>query len=353
VSPRNILVVRFSAMGDVMLLVPVLDALTRAYPQLNVTLVTRPRFTSFFKGVDRLQIFEADVDHNYRGLLGMPALFKALLQKGDYDIVFDLHDHLRTMILRSFFRAYGKKVVVFKKGRKEKNAFVRKQHKVTRALPHTVDRYREAFERAGFDFKILPGPFLHPEDDSIIFINNWIASLKIQKTEKWIGIAPFAMHLTKVWPKENYIPLMTLIAKRIPVHFFFFGGGESEIIFFESLKEKFGDKCTIVAGQIKIQQEIALLPHLDLMLCVDSSNMHMAALAGIPLLSLWGGTHPDVGFNPYRYDSSSILQISRDELPCRPCSVYGKDHCFRNDFACLNWITPELVSARVLKEIGY
>ena len=74
-------------------------------------------------------------------------------------------------------------------------------------------------------------------------------------------------------------------------------------------------------------------------------------MAGAPLLSVWGGTHPDVGFGPYgkNNENESILQVGRDVLPCRPCSVYGKEDCYRGDFACLNYITPDQVVARMEK----
>lgn len=350
--PQKILVIRFSAMGDVMLLVPVLHSLVVAYPEVEVTLVTRPRFASFFKGIERLKVFEADVDYTYNGVLGMRALFKSLVRRADYDLIMDLHDHLRTMILRSFFILFGKKVIVFQKGRPEKKAFTRKEAKVTGRLPHTVDRYHKAFQKAGFDFPILSKPFLKPDDESSEKVKQWLLANQLVKKEKWIGIAPFAMHTTKIWPRENYDRLIESIRKKMPARFFFFGGGESEVEFFESLTQKFPDCCTIVAGQLKIRDEIALLQSIDLMLCVDSSNMHLAALTSTPLLSIWGGTHPDVGFGPYQYGDESILQISREELPCRPCSVYGKETCFRGDFACLTKITVEQVSWAISKRLA-
>jgi ADP-heptose:LPS heptosyltransferase len=96
-------------------------------------------------------------------------------------------------------------------------------------------------------------------------------------------------------------------------------------------------------------QEIALMQHLDLMLCTDSSNMHLAALSGAPLLSIWGGTHPDVGFGPFGRGKESILQIDRTELPCRPCSVFGTETCYRGDFACMNKIEVDAVVNRIEK----
>jgi ADP-heptose:LPS heptosyltransferase len=107
----------------------------------------------------------------------------------------------------------------------------------------------------------------------------------------------------------------------------------------------------IVAGRLKLPQEITLMTHLDLMVCTDSSNMHLATMVNIPVVSIWGGTHPDVGFAPFAKGEESILQISRVDVSCRPCSVYGKETCFRGDFACLNQITPQMVTDKILSRI--
>lgn len=350
--PKNILVIRFSAMGDVMLLVPVLKSLTTAYPDVSVTMVTRPRFASFFAGIRGVTVLAADVDSDYRGLSGMFDLARKILSLGNFEIVFDLHDHMRTMILRSFLWMSGRRVLVFRKGRKEKKEFVRPDNKVIRKLPHTVDRYREVFIRAGYAFDMLPGPYLSATSDANRSLNGWLESQGIvPKRKKWIGIAPFANHRSKIWPGEYTTQLIERLAENETLHFFFFGGGKEEVEFFETVRGRFPDLCTRVAGELPIQEEIALLAHIDLMVCVDSSNMHLAVLAGTPLLALWGGTHPDVGFGPYQYDPAVILQISREELPCRPCSVYGKETCLRKDFACLYRLTPELVSGEISRRL--
>lgn len=337
-------------MGDVALLVPVVKSLTAAYSDVEVTVVTRPKFGPLFFDMDRVTVFPADVDYTYTGVLGIRDLFGKLLRKGPYDVVMDMHDHIRTVMLRSLFKLFGSRVIVFDKGRKEKHAFTRTDNKIVNDLPHTVERYRLAFEKAGYTFQIAPGPHLMLSE-SIQNASGWFGYKKSIEHTKWIGIAPFAMHKTKIWPLENYVPLIEKIIQQIPVKFFFFGGGEKEIKFFESLKEKFPSNCEIIAGQLKLRQEISLMKHLDLMLCVDSSNMHMASLASVPLLSIWGGTHPAVGFGPYGYSEESILQIDRNELPCRPCSVYGKEKCIRGDFACLTRITPDVVANKVLQLI--
>jgi ADP-heptose:LPS heptosyltransferase len=344
---RKILVLRFSAMGDVVLLVPVVRSIVAAYSDIEVTVVTRPKFASFFTDIERVVPFPVDVDYTYNGVFGMRDLFKKLLHKGPFEVVIDAHDHVRTMILRTLFKLFGVPVVVFDKGRPEKKKFTQKENKETKPLPHTIQRYQQAFENAGFPVTIIPPPYLTMRSSTLEETGKWLESKEILKNETWIGIAPFAMHTTKIWPLKNYALLMEQLIKAGPVKFFLFGGGQKEINAFVQIQKLFPAHCHIVAGELKIKQELALMQKLDLMICVDSSNMHFASLLGIPLISIWGGTHPDVGFGPYNTDKESVLQISRDELPCRPCSVYGRETCYRGDFACLTRITPE----NVLEEV--
>ena len=341
---------RFSAMGDVALLVPVIRSVVRMHPNVEVTVVTRPRFAPFFYDIERVKVFPADVDNTYNGLFGMRELFRTLIRKASYDVVIDMHDHVRTKILRTFFKLFFTDVVVFQKGRDEKRAFTRKKNKITAKLPHTVHRYGEAFSRAGFPFALMAPPYLEINESLQKVAAEWLASQGLVKEEFWIGVAPFAMHATKIWPLENYASLIENILAKKPAKFFLFGGGEREIRYFESLQKRFPGTCIITAGQLKIRQEIALMKHLDSMICVDSSNMHLAALAGVPVFSIWGGTHPDVGFSPFGEDGT-IVQITREELPCRPCSVYGRETCYVGGFPCLTRLTPALVAEKVLAKL--
>ena len=338
-------------MGDAVLLVPVVRSLVAAHPDVEVTVVTRPKFASFFTDIERVIPFPADVDYTYNGVFGMRELFKKLLRKGDFDVVVDMHDHIRTMVLRTLFKLFGVPVVVFQKGRREKKQFTQKENKDTKPLPHTVQRYKQAFENAGFIFDILPPPYILLKESVVQEADKWLESKGIVKNGRWIGIAPFAMHTTKIWPLKNYASVMQKILDRQPAKFFMFGGGDKEIAFFKELQKEFPEHCYIVAGEMKIKPELALMKKMDAMICVDSSNMHFGNLLGIPVISIWGGTHPDVGFGPFGANHDNVIQISRDELPCRPCSVYGREKCYRGDFACLERISPDMVSELVLKKI--
>jgi ADP-heptose:LPS heptosyltransferase len=349
---KKILVLRFSAMGDTVLLVPVLKSLTAAHADVEVTVVTRPKFAPFFYDMERVVAFPADVDYTYNGIFGMRDLFRTLIRKAEYELVIDMHDHIRTVLLRTLFKIFGTDVIVFDKGREEKKAFTRRENKIVAPLPHTIERYKAAFEKAGYNFPLLSAPFFTLNDSIDAAAKEWFDKNSIVKKEKWVGIAPFSAHATKTWPLENYASVMENILKKKPVKFFLFGGGPREVKYFESLKQKFPEHCEIVAEQLKIRQEIAVIQKLDIMLCTDSSNMHLAALAGIPLLSIWGGTHPGVGFGPFGKGAESIIQRSREELPCIPCSVYGKDTCHVGGFPCLTRITAETIAEKIVQRIS-
>jgi len=334
-------------MGDVALLVPVVKSVVATYQDVEVTVVTRPKFAPMFYDIPRVVAFPADVDYTYTGVFGTRDLFRALIRKADYEVVIDMHDHIRTILLRTLFKIFGTPVVVFDKGRQEKKFFTQKENKIDQPLRHTVIRYQQAFEKAGFPFNLIEPPYFDLNDTLRAAASDWLQQKGAIKNETWIGIAPFAMHATKIWPLENYAQVISEVLRKKPARFFFFGGGDREIKFFESVQKKFPEQVFVAAGQLKLRQEIALMKHLDLMLCVDSSNMHLAALAKVPILSIWGGTHPDVGFGPFKTPSDSIVQVSTSELPCRPCSVYGRDSCYVGGFPCLTRITPELIAEKI------
>lgn len=343
---RNIVVLRFSAMGDVALLAPVLRSFLTSYPDYQITLATRPKFSAFFLGIDRLVCFSADLDKSYSGLKGIFRLFGEL-KKSKPEIVLDMHDHLRTWLISFLFSLAGVKIIRFDKGRKEKSFLVRKKNKIWADLPHTVSRYHQVFSKAGFSFPLLPAPHFFVPNESKQKLNRWILAHGLEKKEIWFGLAPFAAHKSKIWPMENYARIIDGIRKKMPVKFFLFGGGKKEVDFFLELKSQFPQECLIVAGELSLSEELALMGKLDKMICVDSSNMHLAALLGVPTVSIWGGTHPSIGFGPFG-NKNSLVQVSVADLPCRPCSVYGKETCHRGDFACMAGIRSLDVESKMI-----
>ena len=82
------------------------------------------------------------------------------------------------------------------------------------------------------------------------------------------------------------------------------------------------------------------MSRLRLVLAMDSGNMHLASLAGVPVVSVWGATHPLSGFLGW---GQSIDNVIQEDLPCRPCSIYGSKPCEYGDYRCMTGISPERV----------
>jgi ADP-heptose:LPS heptosyltransferase len=342
---KKVIIFRFSAMGDVALILPVVLNVIKQNPDLNITIVTREKFKPFFEGYSNIEVFTADLYNKHKGLLGLFRLFQELKWLSP-EYVFDLHQNIRTQVLKFFFFFTKAKVYGFEKGRSEKKNLVKNEE--FKELSHVTDRYYAVFKRAGLiseDSKIenLPKFFQIPSETEIK-IGNWLEQFN---KKKLIGIAPFAQHKGKMWPIEKYAGLIQLISEKLPtIQILIFGGGKQEKEIVDSLKNRFPQIENLV-GFFSLNEELALIKKLDLMICGDSSNMHFATLSNIPVISIWGSTHTYAGFGALFQPKSYTIEISKEELACRPCSVYGNKPCIRKDYACLNWISPERVFEKV------
>lgn len=345
----HLLIFRFSAMGDVALLTPVLRAVAEQNPAVRLTLVTRTKFAPFFYGIPNLTLIEADFEGVHKNFKGLLALFRQLRQTGQYHYVVDAHQNLRSAILKRLFAWCGTPSVTLNKGRREKKALTRQKNKILNPLTHTVERYRHLFTQMGLKADIGQAPFMDisptatGQAAALLEGNN----IPLPKNETWLGIAPFAQHAQKMWDFNRFAPLLTHLYRYMPeLRIFLFGGGAEEIEKLQQLHRQF-PQTVIVAGALNLPAELALIRQLDLMLCMDSGNMHLAALSGVPVLSIWGATHPYAGFGPYGQREENVLQIPNEVLPCRPCSVFGNKPCFRGDVACLDWLSVEMVVQRL------
>ncbi len=322
-------------MGDVALIAPVIRELKNQYPDTTITLVTRSAFTSLFYSIDGLKIFTPDYQNRHKGLTGIINLFRDLRKLKKIDYVIDLHNVLRSKLLRWLFLLSGVPASVIGKGRTEKRRVLQGKNKVQ--LKHTVERYRDVLEKAGFPVLPETGPWIIPSEEA----QKRVSGLMTETGLLHIGVAPYAKHDLKMWPEENMIRLLGLIAGRYKVRFWLFGGNEetAQLISFQNRVPE----SVLVAGTLSLDEELAMMSRLKFMIAMDSSNMHMAALTGTKTISIWGGTDPLTGFGAWQQPDNYSVRIPVEELTCRPCTVYGKGTCRRGDFACMKWLTPEMV----------
>jgi ADP-heptose:LPS heptosyltransferase len=354
-GPVKILVIRFSAMGDVAMIQPVLKEFTAAYPEAELLIVSRDLFRPFFEEMNKLSFQGIDPKGKHKGIFGLYRLFKELKAQ-NVTAVADLHNNLRSRILSTFFSLAGIRTITLDKGRAEKRLLTRKTNKKLIPLALTVQRYAEVFKKLGYPFTLrntlqTPQPeqletgILSPEIAGLLTAKH-SAAPQITSTAKWIGISPFAQHLQKVYPLHKLEEVLLALANH-GHQLFIFGGTAEEAQIAEGWASKH-QNITPLVRKMKLTDELKFISNLDLMLSMDSSGMHLASLKNIPVVSVWGATHPYSGFLGY---GQSIGDAVQTDLYCRPCSVYGNIPCYRGDFACMNNLPPQSVVEKVLDKL--
>ena len=318
---QHIAVIRLSAMGDVAMTVPVIRALveqSRSFgTNVKITVVSRPFFKPFFDGIPNVEFFAVDVKKRHKGFFGLLKLYSDL-KKMNIDAVADLHNVLRSQIIRTLFSFSGKKVAATDKGRAEKKALTRAENKVFQPLKTMVERHVETFKKLGFSVDLSLPNF--PEK---AFLSEEILSISGKKDNfKWIGIAPFAQYESKVYPLDLMQNVVDNLALKSNTKIFLFGGGKEETEKLNTLAKQ-RENIVVVAGKLKFNQELQLISNLDIMLSMDSGNAHIAAMLGIKVITLWGATHPFAGFAPFNQPLENCLTSDREKYPLLPTSVYG------------------------------
>ena len=317
VKQNHILAIRLSAMGDVAMTVPVLRAFSIQNPEVKITVVSRPFFKPFFDTIPNVSFFGVDLKRRHKGFLGLLRLFSDL-KKLEITHVADLHNVLRSKVVRTLFALYGKKVAATDKGRAEKKALTRAENKIFEPTKSMFERHVETFNKLGFQVDLSNPTFPEKADLSNEILNKIGEVSKV----KLIGIAPFAQYQTKVYPFDLMQNVIDELAKSPNQKILLFGGGNEEIQKLNQLQNHHKN-VIVVAGKLSFEEELQLISNLDVMLSMDSGNAHIASMLGVKVITLWGATHPYAGFKPFNQPMENCLVSDRAKYPLLPTSVYG------------------------------
>lgn len=315
-KPKHILVIRLSAMGDVAMTVPVLRALIEQHSELKLTVVSRPFFKPFFDGIPNVNFFAVDLKKRHKGFLGLLRLFSDLKKLG-IDVVADLHNVIRSKVIRNLFALSGKKVAFTDKGRADKKALTSLTNKVFKPVKPMVERHVETFKKLGFSIDLTI-----PQFPAKAILSDDILKITGNKNQNWVGIAPFAQYKGKVYPLDLMQKVIDELALSSTIKIFLFGGGNEEIEKLNQLQNNHSN-VVVIAGKIKFKHELDLISNLDVMLSMDSGNAHIAAMLDVRVITLWGATHPFAGFSPFNQPLENCLVSDREKFPLLPTSIYG------------------------------
>jgi len=340
---EHILIMRFSAFGDVAMTVPVVYSLAKQYPHLRITVLSKPFARTFFEELaPNVGFMEADVRQDYKGIRGLNTLFRRLTAK-NFTAIADLHRVLRTEYIDMRFTAGGYKVAHINKHRSGKCRLTSWNNKKLCQQPTAFENYSDVFAELGYPITPCFTTIFENGKEPLSTLPHQIGEK--QEGEKWIGVAPFAAWPGKVYPLDMLEKAMTSLAEKYPKsRFFLFGAGQKEHEKLNELAEKVPNAINASALMAALRQELVLMSWLDVMISMDSANMHLASLTATPVVSVWGATHPFAGFMGWNQPAENAIGL---DLPCRPCSIYGKKPCQRGDFACMKSLNPQLIVNRV------
>lgn len=303
--------------------VPVFKEFLEQNPDVEIVMVSRKNFEALFAGIPNVIFKGVNVD-DYKGLFGLRRLGNELIKEFKPDYIANLHDVIRTKILDRIYRRKGLKVFKINKGKEEKEHLTDVWNLDKVQLKKTVERYADVFREMGF--KVELSQKLRP----------------VSEHKSGIGFAPFAQHKGKMLPLEKSFELAKLLAQKHTVYFF--GGGKKETEILESWENRIPNTKSL-SGKLSLTEELQKISELEVMISMDSANMHLASLVGTRCVSIWCATHPYAGFLGFGQSEDDVVQVK--DLSCRPCSVFGDKECYRGDWACLEEFSIQKVVEKI------
>lgn len=319
----RILAYRFSAFGDVAMTAPVFREFLEQNPDVEIVMVSRKNFESLFADIPSVVFKGINLD-DYKGFFGLNRLANELIEEFKPDLVANLHDVIRTKILDKIYRRKGLKVFKIDKGKEEKERLTDIWNLNKVQLKKTVERYADVFREMGFEVNLSHQ--LRP----------------VSNNKSGVGFAPFAQHQGKMLPLEKSYELVRILAQKKKIYFF--GGGKKETETLEKWEREIPNTYSL-SGKLTLAEELNKISELELMISMDSANMHLASLMGTRCVSIWGATHPYAGFLGFGQSEDDVVQI--EDLTCRPCSVFGDKECYRGDWACLEELDVQKIVEKI------
>jgi len=330
--PRRFLIIRLSAMGDVLLTTPAVRMLKKRFPDSRIDFLVKARFAPLLQenpGLNRVLAFSGN---------GRPAEFFHLLRdirRRKYDVVADLQGNVRSFL---FSRLSGARIIVRPRLMRIKRFFlVRWHYDLYGDAPPVPLRYLRALklfgvedDGGGMDLKV---PDLAQKRISGILRQHNMES----HDNSLLVLAPGAGRRTKQWLPQRYAEVGTYFNKHGMQTIIAGGEGDADIC--RKVASMTAGKVLNMCGELSISETAALVSRAAVMIANDTGVMHMAAAMQVPLVALFGPTTGQLGFFPFR----ARAIVAESDIPCRPCSYHGTERCPKGHFDCMRKITSDTV----------
>ena len=341
----DILVVRFSAIGDILLTTPLLRVIRAQYPGARVTFLTKEQYVPLLSDNPNVNEVHGIVEED--GVREIAGLIRSVR----YSHLLDLHGNLRTLALRTIVRGPWR---TYSKRRLERQVLIATKRDIYRDDTPMAERYFEAAK----DLDVMPDgepPDFYLSEDSESTAEEKIRSLGLGNAPAMVALSPGAAHPTKCWPVEGWVRLARrLLSTGAEVVVI---GGPDDVDFAKAILDALrglleGDtekRVKSTAGMLSLQESGAVIKRSAAVVSGDTGVMHMATAVGTPVVALFGPTVRRFGFFPYQAERSTVVELP---LECRPCSSHGSDACPLQHHLCMREIQPDMVFATLTRTLA-
>ena len=312
---EKILIIRLSSIGDIVLTTPIVRTLKTHKPKAKIHFLTKQKYSDLLKynpNIDKLILFDGNLKETIEQL-----------KAENYDLILDLHNNLRSLIIKFSLRvpAYTFPKENFKK-------ILITKFRSRKPVSHVVLRYAEVLKPLGIPLDNRGLDFFIPAD----------IDEKIKQSlefPKYNAIVLGGTYKTKKWLPEYYVELINKIG--LPVVLL---GGATEVPEAEIISKSLQVPYKNVVNTASILESAAYLKYSNVVITHDTGLMHIASAFRKPLLTIWGNTSPLFGMYPYK---TKFVVAENRELSCHPCSKLGYDACPKKHFKCIKELTPDIV----------
>jgi len=337
---EKILIVRFSSLGDIILTTPVIGALKTKFPQSRIFFLTKAQYGDMLRADPRiLSLIEFDPTGKHKGVSGFVKLIEKL-RTYDFDLLIDLHANLRSFFIRHLTKSKIK--LKYNKRWLSRFLMVRFKFLKTKTI-RTVDSYLKVLKNMQINAP-EKNPLLFLSQDDVEFSKHFLLEQKVEKDDIVMGVHPGARWQTKRWDEGKFEQVCQVLIDRFNCKIMLLGDVEDKKLI-EKIKKNLPDTKLIKAVGLPLGKLMSLIKRCDCFITNDSGPMHIASALQVPVVAIFGPTHPRLGFAPV----GSKNEVLCANVRCSPCSLHGEKRCKKKSRYCMDLIQPEMMVEAVEK----
>ncbi len=332
-APKSVLVIQTAFIGDVVLTIPLLEAVKILWAEAQMDVVVRPPSHNLLETLPYLRHIWVYDKHGRDGGAGGFLRLAAQLRSEKYDLAMLPHRSLRSGLLA---RSAG---IPLRIGFSRGGGKLLHSHRIPYpAAMHEIARNLQLLTPFGPIPQVDP-PVVLPAEEDIAIVNEKLP----EAIQPLFALAPGSVWFSKRWPEVYFAKLgRRLVAEG---NFIMLIGGEDDQALGNRVRAAIGPNCINLCGELTLRQSVEVLRRCQLLVTNDSAPTHLGLAAGTSVLTLFGSTVPEFGFAPYGPKGKSVAI----ELYCRPCTNHGRPKCPEKHFRCMRELTPERVYEEIQK----